>query len=388
MSSSTFVGANKKKASAALPVLSERALNRALLARQLLLDRSPMTTGEALEHLVGMQSQVPAHPYIALWSRLARFTTDDLSAMMRDRSAARVPLMRGTIHLVTPRDALYLRPLTQPVYEKVFPGGGAVALNKAGLEHDALLAVMQERIEHAPATAAALGATLANEWPERDGKAIVDAVRRYLPLLPILQIPPRGVWGASHQPTWTTIERWLGQPLARDPSPDAAILRYLAAFGPATVADIQQWSRLTGLRPHVARLRPRLRAFRNERGQELFDVPGAPLPDPETPAPPRFLPGYDNALLSHADRARIISEERRRAIGSANGIFDATFLLDGFVAGTWRIERQQRAATIRLRPFAPLDPGDRAALAAEAMALLRFHEPDAADHDVRVVAPD
>lgn len=370
---------------AAVP-LAQRQLNRALLARQLLLERSTMTTGEALEHLVGMQSQVPSHPFIALWSRLAAFTTDDLSAMMRDRSAARVPLMRGTIHLVTARDARALRPLTQPIYDKGYPGAGSDPLDAAGLERDVLLTAMRARIEEEPATAAALGAALAAAWPERDAKAVSEAVRRYLPRLPILQVPPRGIWRASHQPTWTTIERWLGEPLEAAPA-DTAILRYLAAFGPATVADMQAWSRLTGLRAHVEGLRPRLRKYRNDRGQELFDVPDAPLPDPDTPAPPRFLPGYDNALLSHADRARIISEERRRAIGSKNGIFDATFLLDGFVAGTWRIERQKAATVISLQPFTALTPGDRAALEIEAFALLRFHEPDAATHDVRVLPP-
>jgi hypothetical protein len=292
--------------------------------------------------------------------------------------------MRGTIHLVTARDARYLRPLTQPIYEKIYPGAGRDALGAAGLERGPLLAAMRERIEQTPASAAALGAQLSASWPERDAHAVVEAVRRYLPLLPILQLPPRGIWGVSHQPTWTTIERWLGQPLEIDPAPDAAILRYLAAFGPATVADIQTWSRLTGLRPHLERLRPRLRTFRNDRGQELFDLPDAPLPEPETPAPPRFLPGYDNALLSHADRTRIISEERRRAIGARNGIFDATFLLDGFVAGTWRIDRQKTAATICLQPFRGLAPGERVALETEALALLRFHEPDAANHDVRI----
>lgn len=375
-----------KRTRDAAPVLSQRALNRALLARQLLLERSPLATGAALEHLVGMQSQVPSHPFIALWSRLDGFTTDDLSRMMLDRSAARVPLMRGTIHLVAAADALALRPLVQPVYEKGFPGSGPDPADVAGLDRAMLLAAMRERIEANPATAAALGAALADVWPDRDPRVVALAVRRWLPRLPILQVPPRGVWGQSHQPTWTTIERWLGRPLATDATPDETILRYLAAFGPATVADIQTWSRLTGLRPHVERLRPHLRVFRNERGQELFDLPDAPLPDPETPAPPRFLPGYDNALLSHADRTRIISEERRLAIGASNGIFDATFLVDGVVAGTWRIERERERAAIQLSPFAPLATSDRVALETEANALVRFVEADAAAHDVRMLS--
>lgn len=376
-----------RRTNADAPVLSQRALNRALLARQLLLERSPLETGPALDHLVGMQSQVPSHPFIALWSRLREFTTDDLSRLMLDRATVRVPLMRGTIHLVTADDALALRPLVQPVYVKGFPGTGPDPAEAAGLDPETLLAALRARIEAAPAPAAALGTALARVWPEHEPKAVATAVRRWLPRLPILQVTPRGVWGVSHQPTWTTIERWLGQPLDPAPDLDAAILRYLAAFGPATVADMQAWSRLTGLRPRVERLRPRLRTFRNERGQELFDLPDAPLPDPATPAPPRFLPGYDNALLSHADRARIISEERRLAIGAKNGVFDATFLVDGVVAGTWRIAREKDRATIHLAAFAPLAAGDRAALEAEAEALVRFVEPGAAMHDVVMRPP-
>jgi hypothetical protein len=184
------------------------------------------------------------------------------------------------------------------------------------------------------------------------------------------------VWGASHQATWALAGEWLGSEVGTGRSPDAVVLRYLAAFGPATVADIQAWSGLQGLRASVERLRAQLRVFRNERGQELLDVPGAPLPDPEVGAPVRLLPGFDNVLLSHKDRARIISEERRKTIGSRNGLFDATYLVDGFVAGMWAIRREKDRATLTLQPFERHSKEARGALEEEAERLLGFVHPD------------
>ncbi|HVL26099.1 MAG TPA: winged helix DNA-binding domain-containing protein [Thermomicrobiales bacterium] len=362
-------------------VMTRRQLNRSLLARQLLLERSTMTTPAALEHLVGMQSQVPAHPFIALWSRLAGFETDDLSRMMLDRTAVRTLLMRGTIHLVTADDCLRLRPIMQELYERLFPAIAAFGPNVAGMDLDALLAAGRAHLEAQPRTGKALAALLAGQWPERDPASMSQAVRHYLPLV---QVTPRGVWGKSQQATWTTVEAWLGRGVDEGTAPDATILRYLAAFGPATVADVQTWSRLQGLREPIERLRPRLRVYRNERGQELFDVPGAPFPDPETPAPPRFLPVYDNALLSHADRTRIIADEHRQAIATPNGLFDATFLIDGVVAGVWKVEqaRKPSRAILRLQPFAPLTGADREALEAEGERLLFFLAPGAETREV------
>ncbi len=197
-------------------------------------------------------------------------------------------------------------------------------------------------------TAKALGQRLGVRFPDLDPGAMAQAVRF---LLPLVQVTPRGTWGASHAATWALAEDWLGDELPGDGFPQEMVRRYLAAFGPATVADIQAWSGLTGLRGVVQEMRGELVTLRNERGQELVDLPGAPLPDPETPAPVRFLPGFDNALLSHKDRTRIISEERRIAIGSRNGLFDATYLVDGMVAGTWTVETTKETATLTVRPF-------------------------------------
>jgi hypothetical protein len=360
-------------------VLSRRALNRALLDRQLLLGRRTMPAAEAIEHLVGMQAQVPGNPYVALWSRLEGFQPDELSRLIADRSAVRSPLLRTTVHLVTARDCLILSPLTLPVLArtlKATPFGRGVA----GMEVEALLAAARALLEDAPRTMGDLGKLLHARWPDR---APVDLAYAVHYLMPLVQVPPRGLWGASHQATWTTVESWLGRALDPDPTPDDLVLRYLAAFGPASTSDVRTWSGLTGVREVVDRLRPRLRTFRDERGRELFDLPEAPLPDPETPVPPRFLPEYDNVFLSHADRGRIVSEDHRRRLASANGVGPGPFLIDGFIGGTWKIDSTRTAATLVVAPLEPLAAPDREALAEEGARLLAFAAADAGTHDIR-----
>lgn len=186
----------------------------------------------------------------------------------------------------------------------------------------------------------------------------------------------------SGQTRYATAEAWLGQPLAPDTSPATMILRYLAAFGPATVGDMQTWSGLTGLRMVVERLRPHLHIFRDERGRELFDLPDAPRPDPATPAPPRFLPAFDNVLLAHADRTRIIADDHRKII-AANHLTCGTVLVDGFVCGAWRTERTRRTATLMIESFASLSKEERAAVAGEGEHLVRFIDDGATTFDVR-----
>jgi hypothetical protein len=202
-----------------------------------------------------------------------------------------------------------------------------------------------------------------------------------------VQVPPRGLWSTSGQATLTSAEAWLGRDLDARPSPDELVLRYLRAFGPAGVADVQKWCGLTRLGEVVERLRPRLRSFRDEAGRELFDLPRAPRPDPDTPAPPRFLAEYDNVLLSHADRTRIMAAEHRWGVFTVNGRVLGTILVDGFVAGTWAIARDGGRATLRIQPFARLAKADRAALAEEGERLLGFAAAGAEDHDVRFAAP-
>ena len=360
------------------PLLSRRALNRALLARQLLLRRAPLSAAAAVEHLVGLQAQAPNAPYVGMWTRLDGFQHDELARLVAGRQAVRTPLMRATVHLVSARDALALRPVVQSVLERGLRGS-PFGRRLAGLDMAALLAAGQALLEERPRTRSELGALLAARWPERDSAALAYAVSY---LLPLVQVPPRGLWGASGPATWTTTASWLGRPLDPDAAPDEMILRYLAAFGPATVADVQTWSGLTRLRAAVERLRPRLCTFRDEAGRELFDLPDAPRPDPETPAPPRFLPEYDNALLSHADRSRIIVDNRPVPLPPGNGGTLGTVLVDGFFGGTWAIARQGDAAMLRIEPSEPLSAQDRSALAEEGARLLSFAASDAGVRDI------
>ena len=366
------------------PVLSRRALNRALLERQMLLRRATIPADEAIEHLVALQAQEPFDPYTALWSRLEGFRPAELAGLLMDRWAVRATaMMRTTIHLLTAPDWLALRPVLQGVQERGFRTGSPFGRNLAGLDVDAVVAAGRALLDEQPRTASAIGRLLRERWPDRDAASLGNAVRY---LVPLVQVPPRGIWGSGGLPVLATAERWLGRPVGSDDAPDAMILRYLAAYGPASVMDIQAWCWLTRLGPIVERMRPQLRTFRNERGRELFDLPGAPLPDPETPAPPRFLPTYDNVALSHRDRSRILGDPSGWAVDG--GQFDPIFargsvLVDGFVHAGWRVERDRERAALVVMPAMPLVASDSRAVAEEGERLLDFLAPGATSRDVR-----
>jgi hypothetical protein len=358
-------------------VLSQRALNRALLERQMLLRRAKLNIPEAVQHLIGLQAQSPSAPYIGLWSRLEGFRFDDLAGLIERRALVRIALMRSTIHLVTADDCLTLRPVIQPVLERGLRGTYGRRLQ--GVDAGQLAAAGRALIEERPLTGSELGRLLQEQWPDHDADALANGVRAWVPLV---QVPPRGIWGASGQATHTSAEAWLGRSVATDSQPDEMLRRYLASFGPATLKDMQVWSGLTGLREAVERLRPGLVTFRDDNGAELFDLPDAPRPDPDLPAPPRFLPEYDNLLLSHADRTRVIADEHRPVVFTKG-----TVLVDGFVRGTWKINREQGAAHLIVEPFKRLSKPDRTALADEGAWLLNAAAPDAQDHDIRFVMP-
>jgi Winged helix DNA-binding domain len=358
-------------------VLTTRALNRALLQRQMLLQWNERTAEQAMEHLVGMQAQVPGDPYIGLWTRLAGFRTDELAEMLQERRAVRATTMlRTTIHLFSARDALALRPILQEVAGRQF-GYSPFARALEGVPIAEVLAEGRRILAEEPLTMAELGRRLARRWPDREPGPLSYAVRY---LVPLVQIPPRGIWGRSGQPVCALTEQWLGQAPAPVMSIDQLVLRYLAAFGPATAADVQTWSWLTRVRAVLERLRPQLRTFRDESGRELFDIADGSLPDPSTPAPIRFLPEYDNILLSHADRSRILFAEHR-----SQPFMKGFILVDGFVRGGWQVERSGPAATLQVHLFEPIARSHRAELREEGSRLLDFTNPTAAGRRLRFV---
>ncbi|GAA4999497.1 winged helix DNA-binding domain-containing protein [Actinopolymorpha pittospori] len=364
--------------------ITNRALNRALLERQLLTRRSDRTALAAVEQLAGMQAQAPQAPYVGLWSRLQNFHPDHLGALMTGREVVRMAMMRSTVHLITAADALSMRPLFQDFLARGLRATGwAPGVTDEDLAKVA--SVGREFLDERPRTNPQIRAHLAEYWPDHDPTFLTLAVRN---LLPCVQVPPRGLWGASGQPTLTTTQAWLGRPEDPEPSPEWLVHRYLAAYGPATVQDMQAWSGLTRLGEVFGRLRPSLRTYSAEDGRELFDVPDGPLPDPDTPVPVRFLPEYDNCLRSHADRARVIPEDARAGLASKNDSPRPTFLVDGHVRGTWKLERSRTRAALVLTPFRSLSKRHAAELTSEAERLLEFVAPTTGDRDVRLTTSD
>jgi hypothetical protein len=340
------------------PVLTRRALNRALLARQHLLARVRRGAWSTIEHLVAMQAQEPPSPHIGLWTRLEGFVPAELDALHTERTVVRGWLMRNTLHVAAAEDFIAFRALFAPVARRAFLGQFRRQMD--GLDLDELAARARELAEAEPRGMAAIGKALGERWPDRDPR-ILGYAAGYL--LPMVQLPPRGLWGDGKRPRITTAEAFFGLGPEPDPSPEPLAFRYLAAFGPATPADFRAWSGLGGAAALFARIAPRLRRFRDEQGRELFDVPGTPLPDPDTPAPVRFLPVYDNAILAHDDRSRILADGYPPRIAD-----DPVVLVDGFACARWEVV----GGRVVVRPFAPIDARHDAEIAAEAERLGAF----------------
>jgi hypothetical protein len=367
-----------------MPPLTQRALNRATLARQLLLRRWKLPPARAIERLAGLQAQAPNPPYIALWSRLENFEPTKLTRLIERRAVLRSALMRSTLHLVSARDYPSWRGVLQPVLARSLHA--TYGRHLAGLDLDEVVAAGRALLAAQPHTHGELGRALGQRWPGRDTLALANVLRN---LAPLIHRPPAGTWGWTRHATLVHVDHWLAPPAsAAGAGADAAqamVLRYLAAFGPASVADVATWSGLTGVRALLDTLRDRLLSLRDEDGRELFDLPRAPRPDPEVPAPPRLLGEWDALLLSHADRRRIISEANRRRVFSVNGIVRGTALIDGVVAGMWKIDAGRSGAALTIEPFGRWSASDRAALAEEAARLLDFADPGER-HRVRFAA--
>ncbi|MFJ6434153.1 winged helix DNA-binding domain-containing protein [Streptomyces sp. NPDC091416] len=369
----------KKKTSAAAPaaVLSPRALGRATLERQLLLRRTAMSAEDAVRHLVGLQAQNTKPPYFQLLARLEGFEPAHLATLMESRRVVRIVTLRSTLHTHTADDALTLRPLVQEARDRelrIFRKG------LVGVDLDRLRDLGRAYVEEAPRTPKEIRERLLTEWPDADPQALGTAARC---LLPLVQTTPRGVWGKSGQVALTTAEHWLGRPSEPVPAPDSTVLRYLAAFGPASVKDMQSWAGLARLREVFERLRPQLVTFRDENGVELFDLPDAPRPDEDTPAPPRFLPEFDNVLLGHADRTRVIPAPLKGRNGVGNQAYGSV-LVDGFLAAIWRLEAGPGTpTTVTVQELRPFTAAERDEVTDEAVAL-RSAMTEAATEDADV----
>ncbi|WP_435879480.1 winged helix DNA-binding domain-containing protein [Streptomyces prunicolor] len=355
------MGSVTKAKSPTAPVLDIRALNRATLDRQLLLRRSPLSARAGIEHLLGLQAQNVKPPYYALAARLDGFVPEELSGLMAEREVVRIVTMRSTIHTHTAADCLSLRPLVQAARDREL---GNFRKGLVGVDLDRLAVRARELVEVEPRTMKELREALLVEWPDADPQALAIAARCKLPLV---QVTPRGLWGRSGQVALTTAEHWLGRPAEPAPAPDATVLRYLAAFGPASVKDMQTWAGLTRLREAFERLRPQLVTFYDPNGVELFDLPDAPRPAADTPAPPRFLPEFDNLLLSHADRTRVVPPEYWGRAWQGN-VAHRTFLVDGFLAGVWRLDDGDGHLVVE--PFGKLTKAQQRDVVAEGARML------------------
>jgi winged helix DNA-binding protein len=375
--------------------LGQRALNRATLARQLLLDRATLTAGEAVRHLAGLQAQAPLAPYVGLWTRLAGFRHQELRDLITERAVLRAHLMRNTVHLVDAGDFARFRPLYQPLLDRDLAGN--FGKNLIGVDLGELAAAAAALLGETALTRVELGARLAPRWPDHDPASLAYAASH---LLPLVQVPPRGLWGEpNHRAALFLASAWLdGRNPSSSPAPavtsapaatpapvsrstvlEQLVVRYLAAYGPASVADVQAWSGLTRLREVTGRLGSRLRAFAGPDGRELLDLPDAPRPDPGVPAPPRFLPEYDNLLLSYAERSRVIPHRRPVPLPPGHGGCGGTLLVDGWWQADWKISQDG----LQIRPFRPLSPADRDATAAEGERLLGFAASATGRRDVR-----
>ncbi|HMX27405.1 MAG TPA: winged helix DNA-binding domain-containing protein [Blastocatellia bacterium] len=361
-------------------ILKLRELNRATLSRQMLLQRESLPVAAAIERLTGLQAQLASAPYVGLWTRLSDFKREDLAREIENRRIVKATLMRGTLHLFTTDDYVRFRTTMQPLLEA---GANSIAKNfGAEFDLDKLLAAARKFIAEKPRTFAEISDWAAELFPGVEVGPLRYSVRTHIPLV---QVPISGGWGYSSKPEFTLAEDWIGHKTSPKDLLPELVKRYLAAFGPASVTDAQTWLGMK-LKNVFEKLRPELQSYRGEGRVELFDLPGIELPAEDKPAPVRFLPEYDNLLLSHSNRTRVVADEYRSRVYLPGLRVAATILVDGFVQGAWKIEKSKTAATLVITPFDKLTKKDHAALSEEGEQLLRFVEAAAKTHKVEFAA--
>lgn len=348
-----------------MAVLDNRALNRASLARQLLLEPADLTPRDAVAHLCGLQAQEPQEPFVGLWSRLRAFDPAALSDLLTGRRVVRTHLMRRTIHLMTAEDVLSWRSRHNAMLlQRVL---GVYRRELAEVDLDELAAAGRAVLAGGePHSQVELAKALAHRWPGPRPRALGETLVGAL--IPVVQLPPRGLWRTGGGVRYLPVSSWLGREVEADAPDDEVgqelVRRYLAAFGPAATADIRAWSGLAGLPGAVEAVRDELVSFRDQRGRELLDLPGAPRPDPDAPAPVRFLPAFDNAVLGYDDRSRIIDDEHRGL--SVAG--ERVVLVDGRVAGTWKFTED----AVNITPVRSFSRRERADVVEQGSGLAMF----------------
>jgi len=369
----------------ALPLLSERALGRALLERQLLLQRAAITPVAAIARLAGLQAQWSPAPYVGLWTRLARFSISDLEGALADHTVVKATVMRGTLHLLSAGEFPLFATATAAARSDLWRNPKL----EDGIDMDGLEGRLARYTAKTPRTFDELAAFIDHAAPgDRDRQRYL--IRRLVfNRGAMVHTPPSGTWRHYRTGGYVAGRSWVAdwrEPSVEDAT-DHVVRRHLGAFGPATVDDVGSWSsiRTPLIRESLARLAG-ISRFRDERGRELFDLARAPRPDPETPAPVRFLPKWDSTLLGYAapERVRILPERYRKAVIMKNGDVLQTILVDGLVAGTWAITVTRGDANLTITAFAKLARADRTALAEEGERLARFTDPEAKRHGVTV----
>jgi Winged helix DNA-binding domain len=358
--------------------LTARQLNRALLARQLLLKRKRVSVHAAVHATGGLQSQEPRDPFVALWSRISSFKAQNLLEAAHRRDIVRGTYLRGTLHTVTADDYSSFRPLLQSVVhreEKLRREYGG------GFEIKKLASGARSLLTGGPLSAQQLGEKLGPRFPGANKAGLAAWVRTGIPLI---AVPTDDRWGYSRPPRFAVADQWLERPLQQPGSLDKLVLRCLSAIGPASSSDVRAWSGLGGIKSVLDKLRSQLMVFNDESGCELFDLAGSPRPDGETPAPVRFLPEYDNVFLSHADRGRIMNAAHAHYFTQkGNGRRLRSVLVDGFVRAGWEVTRRGDRAAIDVTAFEEFSKSTETDVSEEAEAVLRFIEQDASEFAVK-----
>jgi len=350
--------------------LSPKQLNRTLLSRQLLLHRHQMYPADAIEKLVGLQSQIPNPPYIGLWTRLQTFERDHLTKLMEARKVVRAPMMRSTLHLVTDEDHQKFQPIIQPALDRALRA--FFGKDARELDIDKLVKAARPFIEEEPRTTGEIKQMLLDSAPDKNGDAMAYAVRNNLQLV---QVPPGGTWGTGTRASYTTAQSYLGDPTPSDL--ETLLHRYLAAFGPASIMDFQAWVGIASLTKTIKPMMKDLVTYETEDGTKLLDLPHMEILPEDTPTPIRFIPEYDNLLVSHKDRNRIIADDDRKYVFLSAARVLGTVLIDGFVGATWKTEREKDVASLRVSLFEQVDGDTIEAIDKEGQKLIRFIEDDA-----------